>query len=203
MIGIVNYNMGNIGSVKKQLDRIKAASFISGNPKELRKADKLILPGVGFFSKAVYELKLSGLWELLFEEVIGNKKPILGICLGMQLMANYSEEGDKEGFGWFNAEVVHFDVQDKLKYKIPHIGWNNVKLTKKSKLVDFIPASSEFYFVHSYHIKTSAQEDVLAVTEYEYPFVSALEKKNIYGVQFHPEKSHDVGKQMLTNFLKL
>jgi len=198
---IVDYGMGNLHSVKKKLHRIGVKADISNNPEIIKKASKLFLPGVGHFSKAIQNLKELGLYDILNEAVLVKRIPILGICLGLQLMAKHSEEGDEYGFGWFDADVVHFNIQDKLIHKVPHMGWNNVNTTKQSALFDGIPESQEFYFVHSYHIRSNNEEDVLATTDYEYNFVSALEKDNIFGVQFHPEKSHDVGEKMLANFL--
>lgn len=198
---IVDYGMGNLHSVKKKLHRIGVKAEISNNPEIIKKASKLFLPGVGHFSKAIQNLKELGLYDILNEAVLVKRIPILGICLGLQLMAKHSEEGDEYGFGWFDADVVHFNIQDKLIHKVPHMGWNNVNTTKQSALFDGIPESQEFYFVHSYHIRSNNEEDVLATTDYEYNFVSALEKDNIFGVQFHPEKSHDVGEKMLANFL--
>lgn len=200
---IVDYGMGNLHSVKKKLHRIGVNVEISDNPKKIAGASKLFLPGVGHFSTAIQNLKALHLYDALNEAVLVKKTPILGICLGLQLMARHSEEGNEEGFGWFDADVVHFNITNQLKYKVPHMGWNCVKSEKQSILFDGIPESQEFYFVHSYHIRTNNNEDVLATTDYEYSFVSALEKNNIFGVQFHPEKSHEVGEKMLTNFLKL
>lgn len=200
---IVNYGMGNLQSVKKKLQRLGVDAEITNNPSKILGASKLFLPGVGHFSKAIQNLKSLHLYDALNEAVLVKKTPILGICLGLQLMAKHSEEGDVEGFGWFDAKVVHFKIQNQLKYKVPHMGWNSVRILKQSALVEDIPESQEFYFVHSYHIKSNNQEDVLATTEYEYPFVAALQKDNLYGVQFHPEKSHDIGEKMLANFLKL
>lgn len=200
---IIDYGMGNLQSVKKKLQRLGVDAEITNDPAKIVGAFKLFLPGVGHFSKAIQNLKSLHLYDALNEVVLVKKTPILGICLGLQLMAKHSEEGDVEGFGWFDAEVVHFKIQNQLKYKIPHMGWNSVRILKQSALVEDIPESQEFYFVHSYHIKSNNQEDVLATTEYEYPFVAALQKDNLYGVQFHPEKSHDIGEKMLANFLKL
>ncbi len=203
MIGIVDYGMGNIASVKRKLDRVNAPCLISGDPSQLAKADKLILPGVGHFSNAVNELKSRGLWDYLHKEVEVNKKPILGICLGMQLMAKHSQEGDAEGLGWFDADIVRFKIQDKLKFKIPHMGWGNALPDKESPLLKGIPDDAMFYFVHSYHIVCNNKQDVLATSEYEYLFTSAIQKDNIFGTQFHPEKSHDWGERIYKNFAML
>ena len=201
MIGIIDYGMGNLGSVKKKLDRIGVESVISSKPDELAACKKLILPGVGHFGMAVGELKKRGLWDYLNEAVLNQKKPILGICLGMQLMAKTSEEGDAEGFGWFDATVVRFRIEDTLRYKIPHMGWNGVTVEKESPLFEGIHRTSGFYFVHAYHMVCKEETDILNQTIYNIPFVSAVEKENIIGVQYHPEKSHDAGERLLRNFV--
>lgn len=201
MISIIDFGMGNLGSVKHKLDRIGAASVITSDPDQIRKSERLILPGVGHFSNAVHELKTRRLWDILNKEVLVIKKPILGICLGMQLMAKYSEEGDAEGFGWLDAEVVRFKITDTLTYKIPHSGWNQVIVTNTSPLFTEITQEQEFYFVHAYHLICGDSSAILGETSYEYPFVSAVQKHNIFGVQFHPEKSHDAGEQLLKNFV--
>jgi len=193
--------MGNLGSVKRKLDRIGVESVVTFNPEEIRNSEKMILPGVGHFGNAVNELKSRGLWNVLNEEVLITKKPILGICLGMQLMAKHSEEGNVSGFGWFDAEVVRFRVQDTLRYKVPHMGWNLVKLMKQSPLFENLNPDQSFYFVHSYHLICNDQSDILNETEYAYPFVSAIQRDNIYGVQYHPEKSHEAGEKLLRNFV--
>lgn len=200
-VGIVDYHMGNLGSVKRKLDLLGYHSFISSDPAMLQQADKLIMPGVGHFKRAVSELRNSGLWEFLKEEVGINKKPILGICLGLQLMTRHSEEGDEDGFGWFDAKVVRFRVSDTVKFKVPHMGWNAITKTKPCILFKGLPELPEFYFVHSYHVVSDVQEEVIATTTYCYEFVSALAKDNMFGLQFHPEKSHDDGQLVLSNFL--
>ncbi len=202
MIIVIDYGMGNLRSVERKLKRVGADVRISSGVEEINKASKLILPGVGHFGKAVRNLKDSGIWEVLNKKVLKEKTPILGICLGMQLMANYSEEGNVKGLGWFDANVIKFKIDDKLKFKVPHIGWNQILIEKKSELLKNIPKDSMFYFVHSYHIICNNSEDILTSTEYEYKFTSAIQKDNIYGTQFHPEKSHDDGEILFENFLK-
>jgi imidazole glycerol-phosphate synthase subunit HisH len=201
MVGIVNYGMGNLWSVKKKLDRIKIDSLISDSWKDLKDCDRLILPGVGHFSNAIAEIKRRDLWSYLDDEVVLNKKPILGICLGMQLMAKSSEEGDEAGFGWFDAEIIRFRINDKLKYKVPQIGWNQIIVKKDSHLFKGVDLETGFYFVHSFHIVCNDKSDILNETTYEYPFVSAVKKGNITGVQYHPEKSHEAGEVLFANFL--
>jgi imidazole glycerol-phosphate synthase subunit HisH len=202
-IVIIDYGMGNLNSVKRKLKRIGINALISKLPSDISDADKLILPGVGHFQQAVENLKNMRIWDLLNENVLTKEKPILGICLGMQLMAMQSEEGNVKGLGWFDAEVIRFRVKDTLKHKVPHTGWNQVIIMKESKLMRDIPDLSEFYFVHAYHFKCNQQEDVLNETDYEYNFTSGVEKGNIFGVQYHPEKSHDIGDQLLKNFIGL
>lgn len=202
-IVVIDYGMGNLNSVLKKLNRTTVNAQISSNPSTILNASKLILPGVGHFSKAIQNLKSLQIYDALNEAVTVKKTPILGICLGLQLMAIHSEEGNVKGFGWFDANVVHFRIKDHLKYKVPHMGWNNVLSMKSSVLFRKIPDSGEFYFVHSFHIKSNNKEDVLATSNFEYTFASALEKDNIFGVQFHPEKSHDVGERLLSNFIEL
>lgn len=203
MIVIVDYGMGNTGSIKKKLNLLGSGSIVSSSHKDILNADKLILPGVGHFSKAVENIKSLGLWDLLNECVLINKTPVLGICLGMQLMALSSEEGDAEGFGWFNAYVRKFRISDTNRFKVPHMGWNQVKICKESLLMKGLDNFRNFYFVHSYHIVCNERQDVLNETEYETVFISAVERDNIFGVQYHPEKSHDAGNIILKNFISL
>ena len=203
MTGIVDYGMGNLGSVKRKLDLIGERAIISGKSAELVDCDHIILPGVGHFQKAIDELQKRDLWDFLNHEILVKRKPILGICLGMQLLAAHSEEGDAPGLAWIDANVVRFRISDHIIYKVPHIGWNHVEIRKDSKLFRNVRLDAGFYFVHSYHMVCTDQSDILCVTGYEYSFVSAVEKENIMGVQFHPEKSHEPGDQILRNFLSL
>ena len=200
---IVDYRMGNLNSVKKKLDRLKTTVSITSNPRDIVKADKIILVGVGHFAQAMKNIKELDLLDALNEIAIVKKKPVLGICLGMQLMAKDSEEGKTEGLGWLDANVRKMQVDDTLKFKIPHTGWNKIIQSKKSHLMKGIPESSEFYFVHSYYLKPNETSNILNETEYCFKFTSAIEKDNIFGVQYHPEKSHDVGEVLLKNFISL
>ena len=202
-LAIVDYGMGNLNSVKKKLDRLKTTASITSNPKDIIKADKIILVGVGHFAKAMKNIKELNLLDTLNEVAIIKKKPVLGICLGMQLMANDSEEGNSEGLGWLDANVRKMQVDDTLRFKIPHTGWNKITQSKKSHLMKGIPESSEFYFVHSYHLMSNETSNILNETEYCFKFTSAIEKDNIFGVQYHPEKSHDAGEALLKNFISL
>lgn len=202
-IVIIDYGMGNLNSVKKMMDRLRVESVVSSDAKVIREAQKIILPGVGHFGKAMSNLREMNLIAPLNEAVLIQKKTVLGICLGMQLFAKRSSEGGGEGLGWIDAEVVKFDVSDKLKFKVPHMGWNQVCVKKESSLMRDISAEAEFYFVHSYYMKNKNQSDLLSETQFDLIFTSAVEKENIFGVQFHPEKSHDAGARLLKNFVEM
>lgn len=195
--------MGNLNSVKKMLNRLKVESVVSSDAQDIADARKIILPGVGHFGRAMSNLKELKLLDALNEAVLGKRKPTLGICLGMQLFARRSAEGDSAGLNWLAAEAVKFEVSDRRKYKVPHLGWNRVKTRKDSRLMEGIADAAEFYFVHSYHVALENPADELGETVYERAFSSALEKDNIFGVQFHPEKSHDAGARLLRNFIEL
>ncbi len=203
MIAIIDYGMGNLRSVQKKFQKVGANVIISSDSTVIAKAEKLVLPGVGHFANGVKRLKESGIWDLLNEMVIIKKIPILGICLGMQLMAKHSEEGNVKGLGWFDAEVVRFNIKDTLRYKIPHMGWNTAEKNKESLLLKDLPNEAMFYYVHSYFIKCNNHVDILTTTEYESTFTSSIEKINIFGTQFHPEKSHNCGEIILKNFIKI
>ena len=200
-VAIVDYGMGNLHSVRRKLDRIGVHAQITSEADEVMRADKLLLPGVGHFGKAMEHLATLGLVPALHEAVVAKKTPILGICLGMQLFARGSEEGGAEGLGWIDADVVRFGVEDTLRYKVPHMGWNGVRVTRSSPLLDGVTDQTEFYFVHAYHLVCRDAEVALCDTDYEYPFTSVVQRENVYGVQFHPEKSHDAGEALLRSFL--
>ncbi len=202
-ITVIDYGMGNLRSVEKNFLKIGADVEITSNLKVINDAKKIVLPGVGHFANGVMKLKESGIWDILNKRVINDKIPILGICLGMQLMARRSEEGSVDGFGWFDAKVVRFKIKDQLKFKVPHMGWNNVTVKKSSHLFQGISDEMMFYFVHSYYIQCNNSEDILSISEYENQFTSAIQKKNIFGTQFHPEKSHEWGEVIFKNFLRI
>jgi len=200
-IVIVDYKMGNIHSVARKLKMLGVNYEISNNPDTIKQADKLILPGVGHFGKAMLQLEESNLISVLNDVVLIQKKPILGICLGMQLMANFSEEGNVNGLGWIDGKVKRFQVNDKLRFKIPHTSWNQISICKESLMNIGLDNTSEFYFVHAYYFRANNESDILHKTTYEQEFVSAVQKENIVGVQYHPEKSHDAGLQLINNFV--
>src|SRR5687767_2773941 len=202
-IVIVDYGTGNLNSVKRTLDRLRTTSIVSGCPGDIANADKIILPGVGHFGRAMSKLRELGFIDALNEAVLDRQKPVLGICLGVELMAKTSEEGDTPGLGWLDAETVRFNISDTGRYKVPHMGWNQISIKKSSRLMRGVSEMSEFYFAHSYHLKINDRSDLLNETEYEIPFASAVEKDNVFGVQYHPEKSHDAGSQVLKNFVEM
>ena len=199
---IIDYGMGNIRSVLNKIYRAGQEAQVSNDPDLIKGADKLILPGVGHFYNGMKKLLESNIVEILNEKVQNDKIPILGICLGMQLFTLYSEEGGTEGLGWLDAKTVRFNLND-IRFKVPHIGWNSIEQKKESPILKGIPDNSFYYFVHSYHVKCHNFKDILATSNYGYEFVSAVQQDNIYGTQFHPEKSHEWGEKMLTNFLNL
>jgi glutamine amidotransferase len=200
-ITVIDCGTGNLQSVNRRLDYLGAKVLISSNPSQVSNAEKILLPGVGHFGKAMESLVQTGLADALNEAVLVKKVPVLGICLGMQLMASSSAEGGGAGLGWFGGSVVRLEVGDKLHFKVPHMGWNQVRRAKDSLLLKDIQDNSEFYFVHSYHYVPETEEEVLLTSDYSSSFTSGIERDNIYGVQFHPEKSHEVGMKMLRNFI--
>lgn len=204
MIAIIDYGMGNLGSVYNMLQRIGEQSIITSSIKEIETASKIILPGVGAFDNAMHNIRALGMEGVLQEKALQEKVPFLGICLGMQLLTNKSEEGELNGLSFFDAEVLkfHFGFEDNLK--IPHMGWNIVNTKKENVLFKDMPdQEARFYFVHSYHVLCNDDLDILAETHYGYKFTCAIQKENIYGAQFHPEKSHKFGIQLFKNFVKI
>lgn len=201
MIAIIDYEVGNLNSIKNMLQRLGANSVITSNPSEIQAADKIILPGVGSFDEGMTKLNESGLIPTLDKVVKEDKKPVLGICLGMQLMTKKSEEGSLPGLGWVDADVVKFDLEDK-SFKVPHMGWNYVNPVKENNLIQ-TEKHARFYFVHSYYVKCNKSEDILAKSHHGIEFVSAFQSDNIIGIQAHPEKSHKYGLSFLKKFTDL
>lgn len=200
-ITVIDYQLGNISSIINMIKKIGVTVTHSSDIHTIRDADKLILPGVGAFDHGMQNLQQAGLIEILHEEVLVRKKPILGICLGMQLLLNQSEEGKLKGLGWIKGECRKFKFSNKPQLKVPHMGWNNVRENKKNALLS-LEADQRFYFVHSYHAICEDNEDVVGVTEYGYEFASVIKHQHIIGAQFHPEKSHRYGMAFLEKFIR-
>lgn len=201
MIAVVDYGMGNVRSVMSALEYIGGAAVLTADPDEIARADRLVLPGVGAFGDAMGKLTERGLVEVLAHEVLRAKKPFLGICLGMQLMATSStEHGTHEGLGWIDATVVRFGR--RAQRKVPHMGWNDLDTETPHPLFHGLkPAELAFFFVHSFHVACRFPRDVIATCEYEDRFAAVIGAENMIGVQFHPEKSQDSGLQVLRNFI--
>ena len=203
MIVIIDYNMGNVGSIRNMLKRIGVKATISSDPKVIAHATALILPGVGSFDTGMTSLEETGLRQLLDQLVLECNVPVLGICLGMQLLCRSSEEGDLSGLGWIEADVVRFRFEhDDRSLKIPHMGWNSVEVTRGDSLFQGHPDHPRYYFVHSYHVVCDREEDLLAKSTHSYAFAASIQKGHIFGTQFHPEKSHRFGMSLLSNFAK-
>ncbi|TLU86000.1 MAG: imidazole glycerol phosphate synthase subunit HisH [Chlorobium sp.] len=204
MITIIDYGLGNIRAFVNVYERLNIKINIAHNRSDIINATKLILPGVGSFDYAMSQLNNSGMREVLEEQVISHNVPVIGICVGMQMMAKSSDEGKMSGLGWLDAEVKLFDTsQIPYKTRLPHMGWNTINITRQNILLDQLNDVSRFYFLHSYYFSCNKQEDIIAKTEYGAEYASAINKGNIYGIQFHPEKSHKNGIQLLHNFAKL
>ena len=203
MMGIIDYGVGNLGSLVNILKRIGVRAFVSRSTDELAGASHLILPGVGRFDHGITKLRQLGLHETLKKLVLDEKKPLLGICLGMQLLCNYSEEGDQPGLGWIDATVTKFVAPaDNTGLRIPHMGWNSVSFRPDSVLFQDPFPEERFYFTHSYKVACKRPSDVVGTTRYGDEFVSVFNSGNVFGVQFHPEKSLKNGMKLLGNFAR-
>lgn len=198
MITIIDYGMGNLGSVVNMLRRIEVDCDVTADPSRILDASRILLPGVGAFDAAMNRINSSGLREVLDYKALDQKVPILGICLGMQLLTRRSDEGTQEGLGWISADTLRFP--HSLDIKIPHMGWNVAERTRQCALTDGLDAEIRFYFVHSYCVYTDNPQDTVLRTSYGVDFASAVQSGNIMGAQFHPEKSHRFGMQFLRNF---
>lgn len=204
-IVIIDYGVGNVLSIKNMLRKAGHTNvLISSQPQDITNASKLILPGVGHFDYGMNQLNASGLTPILTHQVMKEEIPILGICLGAQLMTKGSDEGKEKGLGWVNGQTIAFDrSQLSNRIKIPHMGWNEVSVEKETTLFKEMVQPARFYFVHSYHFQMNRKEDEWLSTTYGYPFCAAFQFKNIFACQFHPEKSHKFGLQLMKNFVDL
>ncbi|MBI5412974.1 imidazole glycerol phosphate synthase subunit HisH [Candidatus Peregrinibacteria bacterium] len=202
MIAIIDYGMGNLRSIAKAIEYVGGHVLVTDKVNDIKKADKIILPGIGAFRDGIAELKKNGLDLELKESIIEKGKPFLGICLGMQMLAKRSYEfGEFDGLGFIDAEVVHFNYDVLNGLKVPHVGWNDVIFNGSHILFRGIPDSCDFYFVHSYHLVPSNKMLVAATCNYGVDFVAAIHKDNIFATQFHPEKSQKYGLKFLENFI--
>lgn len=202
MITIIDYGLGNLGSIANMIKKTGGTAMITAEISEIKKAKKLILPGVGSFDAGMQNLKERNFIDVLHHKIMEEKIPVLGICLGMQLFSRKSEEGQLNGLGFIEADTIKFK-KNEANIRIPHMGWNTILTQKSSRLFSNDCKEMRFYFVHSYHLSCDHAEDILAVTNYGYNFPSAIERANIFGVQFHPEKSHQYGLQIIKNFVNL
>jgi imidazole glycerol-phosphate synthase subunit HisH len=201
MIAIVDYGLSNLKSVAAAVEKVGFEGIVTGRADELKKADKLILPGVGAFGDGMRNLRERGLDEVLRKLVIDEKKPILGICLGAQLLCKESFEfGNHQGLGWVNASVLRLELGGDLR--VPHVGWNAVKQTRECTLFEDVPDETLFYFVHSYYIRCLNPENSVGECTYGVPFTAVLQQGNIFATQFHPEKSQQFGLKLLKNYLE-
>tara|TARA_B100001123_G_scaffold436227_1_gene566144 strand:- start:649 stop:1254 length:606 start_codon:yes stop_codon:yes gene_type:complete len=201
MVTIVDYGMGNLGSIKNMFKRIGVSTVLAADLEAIEKSDKLVLPGVGNFDQAMKRINSSDLREILDRKALVERIPILGICLGMQLLTQSSEEGTLLGLGWIKAATRRFPKTSKLK--VPHMGWNIVSPVRESPISKNLPDEIRFYFVHSFYVQVENEEDSILKAHYGINFDAAIQHGNIFGAQFHPEKSHKFGRQFLTNFANL
>lgn len=202
MIVIVDYGVGNLASVLNMFRKAGVREVkISGDADDLAKADKLLLPGVGAFDAGMGHLERSGLIPALNQKALVEKVPVLGICLGMQMLTRRSDEGQMKGLGWIDAETLRFQLAPELKLKVPHMGWDYIQVHRDNPLLD--KGRNRYYFVHSYYVKCSDEKQSLATCRFGLDFTCAVNKDNIFGTQFHPEKSLRFGMKVLENFAKL
>lgn len=202
MIAVIDYGMGNVGSIINMLKKIGVESTLTSDERVIDSADRLILPGVGSFDKGMYNLNEKGLSDIIKKNVCEYNKPLLGICLGMQLLGRSSEEGKIRGLDLIPFENVKFSFNASLNLKIPHMGWDIITNVMEDPLSKGLDPHQRYYFVHSYHAACDYKENILMECDYGYVFTAAVKSGNIYGVQFHPEKSHKFGMALLENFAR-
>lgn len=206
MITIVDYGLGNIKAFANVYKRLNIPAIYASTPEQLQQATKIILPGVGAFDHAMHKLDTSGLRETLDNLVLEKKIPVIGICVGMQMMANDSEEGTSKGLGWINGTVRRFSYPNEeiaKKHPLPHMGWNNINPVQESALVANLDQYKRFYFLHSYYFECVNTADIVATANYGFDYACIVNHNNIYGIQCHPEKSHHNGVALLKNFAEL
>lgn len=202
MIVIIDYDMGNIGSIENMIRKVGGSSIVSRDPAVIEQADKIILPGVGAFDTGMENIARFNLREVLDYKVLEQRTPLLGICLGMQLLTHGSEEGTLPGLGWIDAKTVRFpSAIGEQKLRIPHMGWNTVQATRQDSFLEGLDEVPRFYFVHSYYVSCDSADTILGETKYGIQFTSIVRRDNVIGTQFHPEKSHRFGMKLIENFV--
>ncbi len=203
-IAVVDYGVGNLGAIPNMLDRLGAHATITSDPAVLAEAERIILPGVGAFGAGMANLHSRGLIPVLEDRILGRSVPALGLCLGMQLLFEGSEEADAPGLGWLRGQVVRFKSTGAQREKpIPHMGWAELHVQQATPLLENLGDEPRFYFAHSYHPEPTDREDIVATATYRYPFAAVVSRDNIHGAQFHPEKSHRFGLELLKNFVQI
>ena len=202
MMVIVNYGVGNLTSIRNMMMKLGVNALISGEPGDVSAATKILLPGMGHFDNCMQKLNASGLRPVIEKKAMEDKIPVLGICVGLQMFMESSEEGNEQGLGWVKGKTIRFR-REKMEagLKIPNMGWHETEIKKPSPLMAGLEQDARFYFAHSYHVEPADRGDILIAANYGYEFTAAIEKDNLVGVQFHPEKSHRFGLRLLNNFI--
>jgi len=203
MIAIIDYGVGNLASIKNMIKKAGFESVLAADKDSVEKADRIILPGIGAFDHCMKKFNDSGLRPLVTKKVKEQKVPLLGICVGLQMLMESSEEGTEPGLGWVAGRTVKFKKENLGYLKIPHMGWTDVRIARKTSLTEGLGDQPRFYFVHSYYVQPDDKSDEMLTAYYGYEFTAAINRENIYGAQFHPEKSHKFGMKLLENFSRL
>jgi|688.fasta_scaffold958958_1 glutamine amidotransferase len=203
LTGLINYGVGNLGSIQRMIEKVGGQSVLISNTADLMHVGKIVLPGVGHYSEGARALRSSEFWDPILEFTKEKKKAILGICLGMQLLCKHSEEGDVAGLGLVDASVKKFDFPEQPSLKVPHMGWNTLRTTRENPLVPMDEEEHRFYFVHSYKVVPNNPDISIGQCDYGGEFCAAFQQGNVFGVQFHPEKSHRFGMALMKRFVEL